>query len=51
MQDKSEHRVINRQKLNRKVGNRKKRAPKDNEHIASMLEDYSELTTEVYKKK
>jgi hypothetical protein len=51
MQDKGEHRVMFRQKPNRKVGNRKKRAPKDNDHIASMLEDYSEMTTEAFKKK
>jgi ABC-type taurine transport system substrate-binding protein len=35
----------------RKAVQRKKRAPKDNEHMAAVLEDYSELTTEAFKKK
>lgn len=35
----------------RKAAQRKKRAPKDNEHMASVLEDYSELTAERFQKK
>ena len=38
-------------KPNRKAPQRKKRAPKDNEHMASVLEDYSELTAERFQKK
>ena len=30
--------------------NRKKRAPKDTEHMSSVLENYSEMTAEAFKK-
>jgi len=42
MQDQGLKRV--QQKRKRGGGNRKKRAPKDNEHLAHVLEDYSEMT-------
>lgn len=51
MEDQGGRRIAFMKKPNRKVANRKKRAPKDNEHMASVLEDYSEMTAEAFKKK
>jgi hypothetical protein len=51
MDDQGGRRIAFHRKPNRKVANRKKRAPKDNEHMSSVLEDYSEMTADAFKKK
>jgi len=45
MQDQRERKVIARKPVKRKI-NRKKRAPKDNEHLKDVLVDYDEMTAE-----
>ncbi len=49
MKDQGLKKPIIRKPIKRNI-NRKKRAPKDNVHIAEDLEDYSELTAESHKK-
>jgi len=44
MQDQGTKRVTAMQRRKRGPVNRKKKAPKDNEHLASILEDYSEIS-------
>ena len=51
MEDQGGRRIAFQRKPNRKAANRKKRTPKDNEHMLAELQDYSELTTEAFKKK
>ena len=45
MQDQTQRKVIQRKPVKRKI-NRKKRAPRDNEHLKEILEDYDEMTAE-----
>lgn len=51
MEDQGGRRSAFHHRKPRKAAQRKKRAPKDNEHMASVLEDYSEMTAERYQKK
>lgn len=43
MQDQGPRKIIQR-KMNKKRAARKARAPKDNEHMKDVLEDYNEMT-------
>lgn len=51
MQNEGMRKVAQKRKIIRKTGNKRKRALKDNTHIAEVLEDYSEMTTQAYSKK
>ena len=50
MQDQGIRKSALKRKPIKRNNNRRKRALKDNLHVAADLEDYSEMTTESYKK-